>query len=75
MAGAALVGIDGPLAHVSYQVDVSFHGGISVQPNITTTPPAKPYLTFQSGGADESPVGLTAGRGACCATLLNFPPT
>eukprot|EP00873_Tetraselmis_striata_P012071 jgi/Tetstr1/432335/TSEL_021733.t1 len=43
------------LANSDIQVDVSFHGGISVQPNITTTPPAKPYLTFQSGGADESP--------------------
>ena len=37
------------------QVEVSFHGGISQHPPITTQG-MPPYLSYQSGGADESPV-------------------
>mmetsp|Transcript_7155 Transcript_7155/g.18494 ORF Transcript_7155/g.18494 Transcript_7155/m.18494 type:complete len:308 (+) Transcript_7155:544-1467(+) len=36
------------------QVDVSFHGGLGIKPNITTTLLMQPYLSYQSGGADES---------------------
>mmetsp|Transcript_20529 Transcript_20529/g.36616 ORF Transcript_20529/g.36616 Transcript_20529/m.36616 type:complete len:505 (-) Transcript_20529:152-1666(-) len=39
----------------SLQVDVSFHGGLANKPNTTTTPPMQPYMSYQSGGADESP--------------------
>mmetsp|Transcript_10088 Transcript_10088/g.24058 ORF Transcript_10088/g.24058 Transcript_10088/m.24058 type:complete len:495 (+) Transcript_10088:140-1624(+) len=37
------------------KVDVSFHGGLSSKPDVLTTPPMVPYLSYQSGGSDESP--------------------
>jgi dienelactone hydrolase len=40
----------------SLKLDVSFHGGLGTKPDITTTPPMQPYVSYQSGGADESPV-------------------
>mmetsp|Transcript_6824 Transcript_6824/g.19218 ORF Transcript_6824/g.19218 Transcript_6824/m.19218 type:complete len:958 (+) Transcript_6824:136-3009(+) len=36
------------------KLDVSFHGGLGMKPTMTTTPPMKPYLSYQSGGNDES---------------------
>lgn len=44
----------------SSQVDVSFHGGLANHPPILTEPPMIPYLSYQSGGADESSVSLAA---------------
>lgn len=38
------------------QVDVSFHGGLSVLPSEITASNIVPYLSAQSGGSDESPV-------------------
>jgi hypothetical protein len=46
-----------PTPPIHTQVDVSFHGGLANKPPMTATPPMQPYLSYQSGGADESLVG------------------
>ena len=43
---------------------MSFHGALAMKPPLLTTPPMMPYLSYQSGGNDESAV--RAGKGHAC---------